>query len=104
MVGTRAGLHADQARRQVFEEDRDLIAPRLLAQDRFAVRVHSVDLKDILRKIDPDCLDLHRGRPFRFEWSMTRPLRHVDAVIGWGRLIGYGYARRAEQGGRGLPR
>jgi hypothetical protein len=28
---------------------------------------------------------LHGGRSYLLEWSVTLPLWHIDAVVGWGR-------------------
>ncbi|CAG9183904.1 hypothetical protein LMG23992_05103 [Cupriavidus laharis] len=41
--------------------------------------------KHILGQVDPNCRNLHDGCPFRFEWLVTLPLWHIDAVTGWGR-------------------
>jgi energy-coupling factor transporter transmembrane protein EcfT len=43
------------------------------------------DRKAFIGQIEADCRNLHGGRSFRFEWLLTLPLWHVDAVIGWGR-------------------
>jgi len=85
MMSPAACFHADQAWRQVGEEHCDLVSSQLLAQHGLAVLVHAVDLEHVLGQIDTNCRNLHGGRPFRFEWSITLPLWHIDAVIGSGR-------------------
>jgi hypothetical protein len=39
-----------------------------------------VDLEHVLCQIKANCRNLHSGRSFRFEWLMTLPLWHIDAV------------------------
>lgn len=58
---------------------------QLFAKNRLSSSVDGVKLKDILGQVYTDCRNLHGGRPFPFEWSMTLPLWHTDAVYGWGR-------------------
>jgi hypothetical protein len=85
MMCTAASLNADEAGWEISEERRELLPAQLLAQYRFAMLVDTVDLEDVLGQIHTYCRNLHSGRPFLFEWSMTLPLWHIDAVIGWGR-------------------
>jgi hypothetical protein len=80
-----AGLHADQARRQVGEEGNKRVALQLLAKNRLAVLVRSAHLEQVLCQVDSDCRNLHGGRSFRIVWWLTLPLWHIDAVSGWGR-------------------
>ena len=60
MMGTRAGLHADQARRQVAERRKQLGAwhPRL-HPNRFANLIDAMNGKPILGKIDPNAHNRH---------------------------------------------
>ena len=62
MVGAAAGLHADQARRQVGEERQQLASGQLLAQHRPALRVGTVHLEPGLCQVEPDCRNLRHGR------------------------------------------
>jgi hypothetical protein len=68
MVRTAAGFHADEARGQVGEEGRHLAALELLAQHRFSVLIHTVNLKHALCQIDTHCRNLHDGRSFSLKW------------------------------------
>jgi hypothetical protein len=49
-----AGLHADEARRQRFEERQHLAAPELLANHDLLGRVDPVNLEHILVATTPD--------------------------------------------------
>ena len=49
-----AGLHADQARRLFPEKRQNVAASQLLADYRLPRRIDAVDLKNALRKINPD--------------------------------------------------
>jgi hypothetical protein len=81
VMGPAAGFHADQAVWQIGEEGHELVAP----QHRLAALVGPVHLEYVLAQIKADCRNLHGGCPFRFEWLVTLPLWHIDAVVGWGR-------------------
>ena len=59
IVRRGAGFHADQARRQSFEERQYLAAPDLLANHDLLGRVDAVDLEHVLGDIQPDCGNLH---------------------------------------------
>ncbi len=108
VVRTRTRLHADQAGGQIGEERCNLLTLELLAQFHLAVSVHAVDLEHVLGQIEADCRNLHGGRSFRFEWLVTLPLWHFDAVIGWGRpshcLRGQGAAANTAATHQGLAR
>jgi len=54
-----AGLHADETRRQRFEERQHLAAPELLANHDFLGRVDPVNLEQVLGDIQPDRANLH---------------------------------------------
>ena len=54
-----ASLHADQARRQSFEERYHLAAAKLLSDDDLLGRVDAVNLKHVLGDIQTDRGDLH---------------------------------------------
>ena len=77
----RAGLHTDDARRQIREERQHLGPSEALANDRRAALRDAVHLKDILGKIKADRGNLHGGRSLSL-WrsSVTTTLWHIDAV------------------------
>src|ERR1700674_331039 len=54
-----AGLHADEARWQRFEERQHLAAPELLPNDDLLVGVDPVDLEHVLGDIQTDRGNLH---------------------------------------------
>jgi len=54
-----AGLHADEARRQRFEERQHLATPESLPDNDRLVGVDAVDLKHVLGDIQPDRGNLH---------------------------------------------
>jgi hypothetical protein len=54
-----AGLHADEAPRQRFEERQHLTARELLANNDFLGRVDPVNLEHVLGDIQPDRASLH---------------------------------------------
>jgi hypothetical protein len=59
-----AGLHADEARRQRFEERQHLAAPELLPNDDLLAGVDPVDLEHVLGDIQTDRGNLHvKGSP-----------------------------------------
>src|ERR1700741_706504 len=47
----------NQARRQLLEENQDVAALQLAADDHLAVSVNAMDLKNRLRDIETDCRD-----------------------------------------------
>ena len=57
-----ASFHADQARRQVYEQSTHLAAMDLTPQRNLAVAVHAVQLKNVLCQIDPDACNIHGAR------------------------------------------
>ena len=54
MVRTLRGFNADQARSVLSEELHDLRAPKPLTQDCFTSTINPVDLKHILRDVQPN--------------------------------------------------
>jgi hypothetical protein len=68
VVGTAAGLQADQARGQVREERQHLIPLEHLLQHRSPMLIHAVHCKHRFSQIDTNCRNLHDGRspPQRF--------------------------------------
>jgi len=54
-----AGLHADEAGRQCFEECQHLAAPELLQNDDFLGRIDPVNLKYVFGDIQTDLGNLH---------------------------------------------
>jgi hypothetical protein len=59
MVRRGAGLHADEARRQSFEERHHLAAAKLLPDDNLLGRVDAVNLEYVLGEIQTDRGNLH---------------------------------------------
>src|SRR5271166_2232198 len=53
------GLHANEARRQSFEELHHLTAAKLFPDDDLLGRIDAVDLKHVLGDIQTDCGNLH---------------------------------------------
>src|ERR1700731_5293501 len=58
-MGRGAGLHADKARWQTFEERQHLATPELLPNDDLLDRVDPMDLKHVLGDIQADRGNLH---------------------------------------------
>ena len=58
-MGRRAGLHADEARRQRPEECQHLAAPELLPNDDLFGRFDPVNLEHVLGDIQTDRGNLH---------------------------------------------
>src|ERR1022692_1360055 len=67
---TTAGLHPNQARRQLREKANHLRALQLLAQRTLAALVDAVHLKNILCQIEPNLRNVHRGRSCWFKWLL----------------------------------
>jgi hypothetical protein len=61
MMRRRAGLHADQARRQLLEKGQDVATLQLPPNDHLPNSINAVDLKDRLRDIETDCRDRSHG-------------------------------------------
>ena len=59
IVRGRAGLHADKARRQIFEKRYHLAAAKLLPDDDLLGRVNAMNLEHVLGDIQTDRGDLH---------------------------------------------
>jgi hypothetical protein len=75
-----AGFHRDNARRKLAEKLQNLYSTLLLAQDRSTSAVGSMNLKHILRQIEPDRSNLRHDRsPL---WILADPPWHIDAVGG----------------------
>ena len=60
----RTRLHADKATRQLFKERQNLLASQLPSENNLLICVNSVDLKNVLRDIDTDCMNLHGNASF----------------------------------------
>lgn len=70
MMGAATGFHANQARWQAGEEGLHLGSGQLLAQDRSALCIGTVNLKPALGQIEPDSCDpLHGRSPLRLRSS-----------------------------------
>ena len=77
-----AGLHADKARRQRFEEGQHLAAPELLPNHDVFGRVDPVNLEHVLGDIQTDRGNLHvDGSPHVIRLRRTT-LWHFDAGSG----------------------
>jgi len=63
VMGRSAGLQADKARRQRFEECQHLATPKLLPNDDLLGPVDPVNLEHVLGDIQTDCGDLHVEAP-----------------------------------------
>ena len=84
-MGATTGFHRDNAGRQIAEECQDLISSQLLAQNGASAAVSRVNLKHILRQIEPDRDNLRYDRsPL---WIVANPPWHTDAVGGGGHSI-----------------
>jgi len=78
VVRAAAGFHRNDAARHLAKERQHLIPPQLLAQHRLARLVSLVDLKHILRQVEPDSGDL-RHAPL---WLLADPPWHIEAIGG----------------------
>src|SRR5262245_25890114 len=77
VMRTAAGFHPNQARRQLREERRHLVAFELLLQHRPATLINPMHLEHILCKVNANRRNLHRGRSPRFKWLIsTSTLAH----------------------------
>src|SRR4029450_9291818 len=83
MVRRGTGLHADQARRQSFEERYNLAAAKLLSDDDFLGRVNDVNLEHVLGDIQTDRGNLHVAGALPHVMRLRRTtLWHCDAGSG----------------------
>lgn len=74
------GFHRHDTRLQLAEEGQHLIPPQRLAQLRPTRGISPMDLKHILRQVEPDRSNLRHDRsPL---WILTDPPWHIDAVGG----------------------
>lgn len=69
VVGTAAGLHANQAGGQIDKETRHLLALERFVEHGLAMLINAVDLKHILGQVDANGCNLHGGRSCWFEWN-----------------------------------
>jgi hypothetical protein len=60
-VRRRAGFQPNQTARQLGEEWDDLTAPKAFAQNTIPRRIDAVDLKNVLRQIQPNRRNLAHG-------------------------------------------
>ena len=61
MVRRGAGFNADQARRQLLKERKDIATLQLAADDYLAGGINSVNLEDRLGNVETDCRDRLHG-------------------------------------------
>lgn len=71
----------NQTRRQIAEECSKLFAAQLLAKNHLYPLIDAMNLKSVLGQVNTCRRNLHSGRPILFEWLVTLPLWHIDAVI-----------------------
>lgn len=79
-VGAAAGFDRHHALRQAPEEIEDLLPPQLLAKNGAPCAVSAMQMKHILRQIEPDRGNLRHDRPP--SWIVADPPWHTDAVGG----------------------
>ena len=63
MVGARACLHPDEARRQLFKEGKKTLPPNAPLQSDAPVGVDAVDLENLLGEIETYGSDRHSVPP-----------------------------------------
>src|SRR6202047_3130183 len=73
MMRRSAGFDADEARRQPLKEWQNVPALELTANDYITRRVNSVDLKNRLGDIEPDCRDRLHVWLLRIVGALTAP-------------------------------
>jgi hypothetical protein len=79
-MSAATGFHRDNTELQVTEEGQHLTPPQLFAQNRLPRCICPVDLKHMLRQIEPDRDNLLHDRPPL--WIIADPPWNIDAV-GW---------------------
>jgi hypothetical protein len=82
VVRRRARLQTDQTARQPSEERKHLAAPQPLAHNRRPARIDAVDLKNVLRQIQPNRRNLVHGwlpSMVRFT-TILAPRRRTGAI------------------------
>src|SRR5262250_3928712 len=85
VMRTAAGFHPNQARRQLREERRHLVAFELLLQHRPATLIDPMHLEHILCKVNANRRNLHRGRSPRFKWLISASTLAHRCRCEWGR-------------------
>src|SRR5512134_572961 len=83
-MGCTARLDADDAGRQLGKEPMNLGTAKTPLDHRISAGVNPVDLKDMLRNVETDGLDLHDGRLLRKDCC---PLQLATPAPGWGPSI-----------------
>jgi hypothetical protein len=81
-------FHANEARRQIGKQLKNLRSTNTSADHHRAIRIDAVNLKHRLRNIDPDCDSLAHGR--------TRSGSLVGAIVGATALATAGVRRRVK--------
>ncbi len=83
IVRARASLHPHKTRRQLLEKGENLPAAQLAADNGLARRINAVDLKNGLRKIQPDRGNFcHRTAPFLAVHTETALWHIAMPVVG----------------------
>ncbi len=77
----RAGLQADQARREFLEKCNDLTAPQLAADHHLTLSVNAVYLKDVLRNIQTDRGSVHLGQLPCHVADKSQPLYGIQMSV-----------------------
>src|ERR1700735_5706188 len=75
-VARTARSNRDHRRRKILEKHRHILAPKLPAQNRLLGRVHSMKLKNALRRIHPYSDNMVHGRPPLSEICNNLSLAH----------------------------
>jgi hypothetical protein len=65
MMTGSAGLHTNQATRQLAKKFQDLLASQLTGDDNLARTIHAVNLEDVLSEINADGVNMHVDDPLR---------------------------------------
>lgn len=66
-MGTAAGFHADDTRRQLSKALHELGAADGLPQDGLAMRIHSMQTEYILGQVNSNAGNIHDGFSFSFD-------------------------------------
>jgi hypothetical protein len=84
MVRAPARLHRHDARREPAKKLKHAAAPELANDDDLALRIDAVNLKDVLRKIEPNARDLRqipgKLRHGRLSFEMSFRQHHLGTL------------------------
>lgn len=86
IMRTGTCLHGNHAHRLLGEEFEHVLPAQLFAENDATRGVCPMGLKHILRQIQADCANFHRGHSFSpvasLRWLQQPPFWHIDAVEG----------------------